>query len=505
MALMAGGGNELLDYVQTQAYWQMQDVPVTAAAMTEQLQSPKAENIGALIAELSAPKAARREAASEKLRAMGEAALPELQKVTPGPSPDEKDLRIAQLIERIGRRRVGAAIRRLMAIRTLGELKDASAAPLLRGLVTSKAPFEADYAQAALAAIEGKAYVRPGTEAKTLANDPWLLPEGCGMVGQIKLPPGGPVDYAKAMAGVLGLPSEPSRMMQSIMETAELVGNVRLDGATVGLSADIGQRDQGGELGWVAAILRGRYNPEALRRWAGKEELVDGVPVVWARREFALALVSDTQLVIVGGPSRVDKIPLIKGLIAAGKSGQGGLTSASPLGKLIATVDTSRATWAAMIVNDNFRQIPWLTPFDTVTFVLDLAKQADNMIVTARGSDAQKVAEAVTGVKADITEVKARFAEMAQGASGAAFQPTADLVNSIQVKADGTAATMTGDVKNAATGLALPMIWRSGRSVSAPPAQGVGRPATQTRPARGGVRVPAAPGTQPAMARPAGP
>ncbi|MCY2930241.1 MAG: hypothetical protein NTV86_12240 [Planctomycetota bacterium] len=491
MALVAGGGgNELLDYVQTQAYWQMQDTPVTAAAMIEELQTPKAENVGALIADLSAPQAARREAASAKLRAMGEAALPELQKVTPGATLGEKDLRIAQLIEQIGRRRGGLAIRRLMAIRTLGELKDASAAPVLRGLATSKAPFEADYAQAALAAIEGKAYVRPGTPGKAFAGDPWLLPEGCGVVGQVKLPPGGAVDYAKAMAGMPDLPPEaPQQVTKIIVDAAERIGNVRADGATIGVSADIGQRDKDGELGWVAVILRGRYNVEAVRGFLAAEihaeagnELVDDVPVMRAGREFALAFVSDTQLVIVGGPSRVDKTPVIKALIAAGKTGKGGLTGDSPLGKLIATVDTTRPTWAAMIVNDNFRKIPWLEPFDTVTFVLDSAKQADNMTILARGPDAQKVAETVAKAQADVAEAKARFARMAQDEPVAAFVgPTADLVNSVQVKADGTGATLTATVKGAGTSMGVPLMW--GRYSSRAPAGAARVKAARTRPA----------------------
>ena len=135
LLLMSGGGNDLLDYVQAKAYWQLKGVPVTAAAMTGELAPPKAEGA--------------KEAAA-------------------GPQTAAK----------------AAVVRRLMAIRTLGELKDAQALAVLQPLLKSTALFEAEYAQQAIAAIEGKPFARPRTAAKQMAQDPWLLPADCGIVGR---------------------------------------------------------------------------------------------------------------------------------------------------------------------------------------------------------------------------------------------------------------------------------------------------------------------------------
>ena len=75
-----------------------------------------------------------------------------------------------------------------MAIRALGELNDKSAAAVLTPLLQSKKMFEADYAAAALAALEGKPYVRPQSDAKTRAADLNMLPDKLGLVGQA-MPP----------------------------------------------------------------------------------------------------------------------------------------------------------------------------------------------------------------------------------------------------------------------------------------------------------------------------
>jgi hypothetical protein len=418
MALIAGGGgNDLLDYVQSKAYWDLQKTPVTVAAMTEQLQWPKTEDIAALVADLSGQDAAKREAASGKLRAMGEAALPELEKVTPGKTPDEKDLRIGELIGQIGQRRRVQAVRRLMAIRALGELKDAAAAPVLRGLLASPAPFEADYARAAMAAIEGKAYARPATPAKTFTGEAWLLPAGCAAAAQARLPSGAPVDFAKAMEF---LPADTRKeaslekilppLTKMILEAAERVGNVRLDGVTMGFSADLGARVEGKDRGWVVLIGRGLYDVAAVRALLAKagpeskDECVDGVPVVRVSNEFFLVLPSDSCLAIVAGPESQEKAPVIKELIAAFKAGKGALAAASPLGALIGSLDTSRPAWGAMVVNENYRQTELLAPFDTVTLLLDPAKQAANVTLTAQGKDAEKVAATVAKFQADLAK-----------------------------------------------------------------------------------------------------
>jgi len=116
-----GGGNDLVDYLDTNSYWAQQSVEVTVPEMKAQL----------------APADAK-----------------------------------------------GDPVRRLMAIRTLGELKKKGAIATLQPLLKSKTLFEAEYAAAAIAAIEGKKFKRPGLSAKERMKDVYLLPAGCGEVGQ---------------------------------------------------------------------------------------------------------------------------------------------------------------------------------------------------------------------------------------------------------------------------------------------------------------------------------
>src|SRR5437764_8476301 len=101
MMLLGGGANDLLDLVHTDSYWKAKQVTVSV----EQLITD----------------------ANSKAPVNPDAAAPQ-----------------------------AAGVRRLMAIRTLGELKKAEALTMLQSLVDSKEPFVADYAKAAIAAIEGK-------------------------------------------------------------------------------------------------------------------------------------------------------------------------------------------------------------------------------------------------------------------------------------------------------------------------------------------------------------
>src|SRR5438874_8131953 len=98
MLLGGSPGNELLDLVPTDAYWKSKDVEITVPNIMLELNSIKTDDTA---------------------------------KAT--------------------------AVRRLMAIRTLGELKGADAVTSLKAQLDSKEMFVADYSQRALDAIQGKA------------------------------------------------------------------------------------------------------------------------------------------------------------------------------------------------------------------------------------------------------------------------------------------------------------------------------------------------------------
>ena len=138
MMLTQGGASDVLDLVDSGSYWKAQKVAVTVEALAGQLDA-KVEGEGAH----------------------------------------------------------AAAVRRLMAIRALGELKDMAALARLKPLVNETAPFVADYAKQAIASNEGTPYRRPPASPETLASDVALLPSECAAVLQTGISGGGPVSYDK--------------------------------------------------------------------------------------------------------------------------------------------------------------------------------------------------------------------------------------------------------------------------------------------------------------------
>ena len=169
------GGQESLDLVDTQAYWQLKSVGVTAASMIEELGGAAAAaeaadaaipatpatpavpaiDYDALVSQLGAEAFAEREVAQKQLEAGGEAAMGALEKGVKSDDP-EVSVRSRKAIDvirkpvdepQMGQHRrdmprpdgpQAKPLRRLMAIRTIGEMKYKEALPLLSKLTDSK-------------------------------------------------------------------------------------------------------------------------------------------------------------------------------------------------------------------------------------------------------------------------------------------------------------------------------------------------------------------------------
>src|SRR5205085_9006267 len=181
--LLGGGASrDLLDYVPVEAYWEAKKVVVTPDVLLAELQPPPAAgDLGDLVGQLDAADAATRDAAAAKIRALGAAAVPTLQK-----EADSDDIGVARrarsLISEINAATKPARVRRLMAIRTPGERKERRALDLLKPLTDAQEPFVASYARRAVAQIEGKSggardAANPlAPPAGLVRNDLWLLP-----------------------------------------------------------------------------------------------------------------------------------------------------------------------------------------------------------------------------------------------------------------------------------------------------------------------------------------
>ncbi|MDD4889419.1 MAG: hypothetical protein PHU85_05775 [Phycisphaerae bacterium] len=191
MAFLIGGssGADLLRFISSQNYWAAQKVEITVDNMATALGKPgEAKEIADLASKLGDREHKVRVEAHAKLVAMGPAIIAQLNKAMESPANEEARLQLKEVLAELSGKGQAAAVRRLMAIRALGELKDAKAVPTLKPLLESKALFEAEYAARAIAAVEGKEY-RPAVDpAKAVREDVWLLPKNCGVVAQATLP-----------------------------------------------------------------------------------------------------------------------------------------------------------------------------------------------------------------------------------------------------------------------------------------------------------------------------
>lgn len=160
MTMLMGGVSDVLDVIPSDEYWRIKNVQVSEASLLEELAPPPAAgDISKLVDDLGEGDAKVRDAAAAKIRAMGAGVIPQLQKATEADNP-ETAARARKLIADIQNGGKAQQVRKLMAIRTAGEKKLKGLLPRLTELTQSKEMFIADYAAAAVAAIEGKPYTR---------------------------------------------------------------------------------------------------------------------------------------------------------------------------------------------------------------------------------------------------------------------------------------------------------------------------------------------------------
>ena len=395
--LLGGGqGNDLLSLIPTDAYWKSKDVEVNVAGIMLELNSLK---------------------------------------------PDDTSKAVA--------------VRRLMAIRTLGELKSPDAMSTLKAQLDNKDLFVADYAQRAMDAIEGKApgaatSPTSGVPPDQMKTDLYMLPEHCGSVGQVRFFPGKPMQLPKPKEGEENAAGGDARsgaeqMANSLIYIAEMTGNIRVDGVTLGVSDEIGP-----QAGFVVCYIRGQWDADAVKgaiqpqlnqtQTAGELEFM--TPQMGG---IAVATPSNNLFVVASGPN-ANTMPL-EDIGVAVKSGKGKFENCTDLIKTIESVDTKQPIWAAMFVSDNYRQAPQLASFDSLTMV---AKPTDGGMKyegKATGKDADAVKSAVDQFNTLINEARGELTQQATQTPSA--QPLADFMNSIELKADGTNATGTGVIKRA--------------------------------------------------------
>lgn len=440
---MAGGGNDLLDYLPTDAYWRTKGIGVKVDAMLWELDPAAHADLPKLLSQLKADDGSLQEGPASQVVTLGPAALPALREAATG-----TDLTLAEharrLIARIEAAPKAAAVRRLMAIRALGEMRAAAALPALRTLAQSDDPFAADYARAAVAAIEGKPVSR--TRAGEIGRDVWLLPGDVRAVVRYDPAAGAPAPISPAWQratlppGVT--PDEAvSALVQAVLPLAEQIGNVRFDGATLGISGDIGERS-----GYVMAIARGRYDRAALgaalaaTRVPGRA--VDGVQVFQPNQEIALLLAADDRLVVVASPQ--GKALPLGPAVAAARGASGGLGGNAEMVNLIRSIDTSRPLWAVAKTTEAYRQILPHAAFDTLQFgAWRGAADAVSVRLQAAGSDPTQAAAAADALRAQL----AGLAGAPEGDAGGPARLLGQFARGVRVEARGGAVETGGEVR----------------------------------------------------------
>lgn len=453
--LSGGGGSDLLDYVPTDVYWASQDVRPTAAVLLADIKpDAPAGDLADPIDDLGSPDAAAREAAAERIRAAGLAALPQLRK-----EADSEDLEVARrvkaLVTQILTDAKPRSVRRLMAVRTLGEQKAAAALPALRQLTASAEPFVADYARRAVMRIEGK----PGTggrrpDPKAMAGDVWLMPKEVAAVGQVALRPGLAPDFATALGDMKLSPEKQKQRLthvsEQIVELTRRIGNVRLDGVTFGVSADAGETS-----GFVALVVRGLYDAPAAAAAARQDGLsakpVGGVEVFQVGPEVAFFFPSNDLAVFVAAPTGRE-IP-VEPLVSAVRAGKGTLHESKDVAGLVKAADTTLPLWAVAKVTDAYRRVPFLSAFDTLTITGRQEKARLDLSVTAKGSDPTRTKAAVADVNRLADEAHQQLKPIAEFMPP--LKPLSDFLDSVKADASGTDATVAAAFEGSVTKLFL--------------------------------------------------
>lgn len=458
MILLGGGGNDLLDMVSHEAYWKSRGMEATTENLLAELKQVKGGDASALIKQLGAKQYKDRQEASLRLEAMGTSILPQLRKAVKS-SDAEISIRAQRLIKKLSNKARGRSVRRLMAIRTLGELKDREAVPALRGLLKSKVLFEAEYAARAIAKIEGKPFKRQAVSAREMQSDLWLLPGNCGAVGQATLKPGKVISAKEILKPLL--PAMPAmrpgnnaektlaKINKMLITAAERFGNARLSGITIGVGDGTGGEDADGkDTGYVVIVFRGLYDCSAMReaileQKEIKTEKVGRTEIIIINGNAAIIPASNERFILIAGPSR-KQMP-IEQMVAALKTGKGKLGGNKAIAALVKSVDTTSPVWAVMQVSKAYRKASFLEPFQSLALVGKRKAGQMDFVLKARGADAEKVAKAVEEFNNLMAEGRKETAEMAEHMP--AFKPIVDFITTIKAAANGTNATATARLK----------------------------------------------------------
>ena len=475
--LLGGGGGDLLDYVQPAAYWQSKQVAVSVEAMGKELAPPPAADVSKFIDDLNSPDPHARQEAARKIADAGIAALAPLREAAASPSP-QIAVSAKRLISQIEEANRPASVRRLMAIRALGDLKDKAALPILEPLRKSETPFVADYAREAIDQINGKVIERPN--APGLRDDIWLLPGGCRAVGQVMGPTSGPVDVQQQIKRAM-LPgkADPAVLFETankmVTDISEKIGNLRVESLTIGIAGDVGEQS-----GYVILIAHGQYDAKAVADLMHKQQVpsnvVGGVEIFQLPgAETALFFPDNHYAVLIASPRGIDQP--IDEIVAAIRTGQGKLKDVPEMKKLIDQSPAGQPLWAVAKITPAFAKGAVLAPFDTMEIRSKRDGKQVQVTVSGTGNQPDKAKMAAAMVSGGARQGAEEIKRAEQ------FEPNLkvveEMLRSVNCTAQEGNATLTAQMDVNQAGILLLPTMMMGRVAAAPVPAPNAAPATQ--------------------------
>jgi len=478
MMLLGQGRGDLLDLIQSADYWKSKGVVMEEAAMLAELKGPgQAPDISKDLQALGSDEYKVRAAARQKIEALGSVVAAQLQKAQAEAKDPEVAAACKDMLGKLARSANTAQVRKLMAICTLGELKAKGAVGALRELAKSEEMFVADYANRSLAQIEGRPWDIKADAARR-DRDVWLLPEKCGVVGQMNAAVGS-MTGQELSAGLsdatlkrMGMSREEAAgaITGQVIQVAEQVGNVRLEGLTVGVSDEASMQGL-----WFVIVAQGKFDPEAVgkviemmpfekmtRRMEGKVAVYEPGN---SRAEVAFLLDGSERLVMIAAPSPESTKEITDAMLAALKEGKGKLGDSADFAALVKGADRTAPLWAVAKISESYRQGAAVAPFDTISATATIKDGKVSAKIAAKGKDKAKVDAAVelvnTAVKkqleqfhTDLTAAPAGVPpEMAEQIKESrrqmmeSLKPMIEVMESIKAEAEAGGAILAAELK----------------------------------------------------------
>jgi len=467
--VLSGGQADLLDMINTDLYWETAGQKPTTANLIALLKPQEVTDAGELIAQLGSDDFDVREQATQSLINLGPGVLPQVRKALDSEDAEVR-MRAQRVIDALSGKSGDRPVRRLMAIRTLGEQQARDALPVLKGIAAGDELFEAEYAKRAIAQIEGDEYAFEPVAQKVLDGDLWSMPKDTGHVIQARMLPGAAidldalikqqVDMMKAVGmGGMDAAAVKRQMHEGLMKAVEQIGNVRIDAATVAVAHDIGPRS-----GWVIFRVRGVCDPKLIMAMLKREsrrdaETIGGIEVVRPEGDVRLGFLSPTEMLFVAAPeddiSEKRMAELIK--VATGKA-RGGLADNKTMVKLLEDVDRTKQAWAVGRINDEVRSLHKLfEPLDSYSAETALKDGSLKYVVKVHGKDADKVKVSAATFMGLVTTAKLMLT--AQTEQMPFVTRYIEVLNGLKMESSNGTATLSGEVKDVAGTLGMgPMI-----------------------------------------------